>query len=223
MMIYLDVFLTFSRIGLLAFGGGYTVLPLMQEEVAVRKKWITQEEVMDYYAVGQCLPGMMGVNTAILIGHKVGGKGGAVASTFGFAAPSLVIILLIASLLQNISGLAIVQSAFAGIRVAVCALVANAIYTMAKKGIVDPVTAVIAAVTFLAVAWLEVNPILIVVSSAVIGVAISRIRGRLKSDSGVAVGADVHAATDVEADDAEATDAEADDDKAGGGKAGDDV
>ncbi|MDR0469126.1 MAG: chromate transporter [Peptococcaceae bacterium] len=176
---FLDVFLTFFRIGCLTFGGGYTVLPLLQREVSDSKKWVTQVEVIDYYAVGQCLPGMIGVNTAILIGYKGKGKGGAVAAALGFVMPSLLIILLIASLIQNFAGLQVVQSAFAGIRVAVCALIVSAIYTMAVKGIVNPITAVIAGFTFIATAWLQISPVPQVVLAAVAGVVLSRIDGKL--------------------------------------------
>ena len=175
-----DIYLTFFRIGILTFGGGYTVLPLLQREAAERKNWITQLEVIDYYAVAQCLPGMIGVNSAILIGYKAKGKTGAVAAALGFASPSLLIILLIASLIQNISDLPVVQSAFAGIRVAVCALVVNAIITMAKKAIVNPVTALIAVATFAAAVWLSVNPVLPVICAAVAGIALSAADGSLQ-------------------------------------------
>ena len=175
-----DIYLTFFRIGILTFGGGYTVLPLLQREAAEKKNWITQLEVIDYYAVAQCLPGMIGVNSAILIGYKVKGKTGAVAAALGFDSPSLLIILVIASLIQNISDLPVVQSAFAGIRVAVCALVVNAIITMAKKAILNPVTALIAVATFAAAVWLSVNPVLPVICAAGVGIALSAANGTLR-------------------------------------------
>jgi chromate transporter len=146
------------------------VLPLLQREIVDGKKWITQLEVIDFYAVGQCLPGMIGVNTAILIGYKVRKKAGSVAAAAGFVMPSLIIILLIASLIQNFSGLQVVQSAFAGIRVAVCALVVNAIYTMAKKGIINIITAVIAAATFVASAIMQISPVPLVILAAAAGI-----------------------------------------------------
>ncbi|MCL1804536.1 MAG: chromate transporter [Clostridiales bacterium] len=178
MNIYCDLFVTFVRIGCLTFGGGYTVLPLLQREVSDGKGWISQAEVIDYYAVGQCLPGMIGVNAAILIGYKVRGKGGAVAAALGFVMPSLLIILLIASLIQNFAGIRIVQSAFAGIRVAVCALIVNAILTMAKKGVVGLTTAVIAAATFIASALLRISPVPLVILAAATGLLLSFIAGR---------------------------------------------
>jgi len=179
----MDIFFTFFRIGLLTFGGGYTVLPLLQQEVAVRKQWVSQEEIIDYYAVGQCLPGMMGVNTVILIGHKLKGKAGSASAALGFAAPSLAIILVIASLIQNFSELAIVQSAFAGIRAAVCALVVNAIYTMAKRGIVDPLTAIISATTCIAVILTRVSPVPLMILAAAAGLIISSLRGKLATET----------------------------------------
>ena len=176
--IHSDLFLTFFRIGCLTFGGGYTVLPLLQREISDGKKWATQADVIDYYAVGQCLPGMIGVNTAILIGYKVRGKSGSVAAALGFIMPSLLIILLIASLIQNFSDLQIVQSAFAGIRVAVCALIVNAIFTMAKKGVVNLITALIAALTFIASALLRISPVPLVILAAAAGLALSFMKGK---------------------------------------------
>ncbi|MCL2166485.1 MAG: chromate transporter [Clostridiales bacterium] len=176
---YLQLFLTFFRIGILTFGGGYTVLPLLQKETVEKKQWISQLEVIDYYAVGQCLPGMIGVNTAILIGYKVKGKGGSVAAAAGFSMPSLLIILAIASLIQNVAGLPVVQSAFAGIRVAVCALVVNAIYTMAQKAIINPITAVLALAVFIAAVWLQVSPVPLVIVAAAAGLILSVREGKL--------------------------------------------
>ena len=176
----IDVFLTFFRIGALTFGGGYTVLPLLQREICDRKGWASQTEVIDYYAVGQCLPGLIGVNTAILIGHKAKGKGGSVAAAAGFAAPSLLIILLIASLIRNFADLQIVQSAFAGIRVAVCALILNAITTMAKKGILNLLTALLAAATFVASALFALSPIPLVLLAAAAGLLLSWQKGAIK-------------------------------------------
>lgn len=179
MAFYWDMFFTFFRIGALTFGGGYTVLPLMQREVVEKRNWASQEEVMDYYAVGQCLPGLIAVNTAIFIGYNVKGRRGAAIAAAGLVMPSLLIILAIASLIQNFSDLAVVQSAFAGIRVAVCALVANAIYTMAKKGVVNLTTAVIAVATFLASAWLKITPVPLVVLAAIAGLALSLLSGKI--------------------------------------------
>ena len=117
------MFLTFCRIGGLTFGGGYAMLPMLQREVVEKYGWATEEELMDYYAVGQCTPGIIAVNTATFIGYKRKGITGAIAATAGVVFPSLVIITVIAAFLSNIQDNLYVQHAFAGIRVAVCALV----------------------------------------------------------------------------------------------------
>jgi chromate transporter len=184
MAVYREIFFTFFRIGALTFGGGYTMLPLLQRETVEKKHWAAQEEVMDYYAVGQCLPGLIAVNTAIFIGYKVKGKAGAAAAAAGLAAPSLLVILAIASLIRNFSSLAAVQSAFAGIRVAVCALVTHAIYGMGKKAIISPVTAVLAAAAFLAAAWLGVSPVPVVIGAAGAGLALSLGSGKIRRRTG---------------------------------------
>lgn len=175
MGIYLDMFLTFFRIGALTFGGGYTVLPMLQKEIVENRGWATEEEVLDYYAVGQCLPGMIAVNTAIMIGYNVRRRAGALVSAIGLVLPSLIIILIVASVLSNFAELAVVQSAFAGIRVAVCALVVNAIYKMGKSGVVDLLTVVLCLATFAASAFLGLSPVILVVAAAVLGVVIKKV------------------------------------------------
>ena len=149
------------------------MLPMIQREVALNRKWSTPEEILDYFAVAQCLPGLIAVNTAIFIGYKVKGRIGAVVSAAGLVTPSLLIILTIASLVQNFADQPMVQSAFAGIRVAVCALVAHAVFTMAKKGVVDLPTAIICFATFLAATLLGVSPIPLVLAAAAAGLSLS--------------------------------------------------
>ncbi|MBP3925823.1 MAG: chromate transporter, partial [Clostridium sp.] len=114
---YLDLFLTFARIGGLTFGGGYAMLPMLQREVVEKRGWATEEELMDYYAIGQCTPGIIAVNTATFVGQSTAGTIGGIIATLGVVFPSLIIITLIAAFLQNFAQLPIVQNAFAGIRV----------------------------------------------------------------------------------------------------------
>ena len=89
---YLDLFLTFAKVGVMTFGGGYAMLPILQREVVERKGWATEEELMDYFAIGQCTPGIIAVNTATFIGQKLNGVFGGIFATLGFVFPSLVII-----------------------------------------------------------------------------------------------------------------------------------
>lgn len=129
----LDMFLTFARIGGFTFGGGYAMLPMLQKEVVNGRHWATDEELMDYYAIGQCTPGIIAVNTATFVGYKNRGIPGAIAATLGVIAPSLVIIMIIAAFISNFIELSFVSSAFAGIRACVCVLIGDAVVKLAKN------------------------------------------------------------------------------------------
>ena len=170
---YLDLFLTFAQIGVCTFGGGYAMLPILQREVVEKRGWATEDELMDYYAIGQCTPGVIAVNTSTFIGYRLRGVPGA-----GMVFPSLVIITIIAAFIQQFAHLAVLQHAFAGIRVAVCALVLQSVWKMAKKGVVDLPTGVILVVTFAAVAFFGVSPVLMVIIATAAGILINVVRGR---------------------------------------------
>lgn len=175
---YLDLFLTFARMGACTFGGGYAMLPILQREVVENHGWATEDELMDYYAIGQCTPGVIAVNTATFIGYKTLGLPGAILATAGVIAPSLIIIIAIAAFIQQFAHLAAVQHAFAGIRIAVCALVLQSVWKMAKKGVVDMPTGIILLATFAAVAFLGVSPVVMVVVAAAAGILIGLVRRR---------------------------------------------
>ncbi|MBQ7936935.1 MAG: chromate transporter [Oscillospiraceae bacterium] len=168
----LELFLAFARIGGLTFGGGYAMLPMLQREVVENKGWATEAELMDYYAVGQCIPGVIAVNTAVFVGNKVKGLIGAIAASLGVVAPSLVIIVAIAAFIQSFSELEIVQNAFAGIRVAVCVLIFTAVVKLFKKAIIDKFTFALFAVVFLLSIFVDVSPIIFVVAAAVLGIIV---------------------------------------------------
>ena len=175
---YLELFFTFARMGMCTFGGGYAMLPILQREVVEKHGWATEDELMDYYAIGQCTPGVIAVNTATFIGYKTQGLPGAILATAGVIAPSLIIIIAIAAFIQQFAHLAAVQHAFAGIRIAVCALVLQSVWKMAKKGVVDMPTGIILLATFAAVAFLGVSPVVMVVVAAAAGILIGLVRRR---------------------------------------------
>ena len=133
MNIYLDLFLTFAKVGVCTFGGGYAMLPILQREVVEKKKWATEEELTDYFAVGQCTPGIIAVNTATFIGYKYRGVPGGVLATLGVVFPSLVIITAIAAFLSNFADIPVVQHALAGINAAVVALIASSVVKLGKS------------------------------------------------------------------------------------------
>lgn len=177
---YMDLFWTFCRIGGLTFGGGYAMLPMLQKEVVETKKWATEEELLDYYAVGQCTPGVIAVNTATFIGYKHRGIIGAIVATSGVIFPSLVIIMVLAAFLQQFASYAIVQHAFNGIRVAVCVLVLNAIIKLWKGSVIDKLCLVIVVLTFILGAVLDISPVFIVIGAAIIGLLAKGRKGEVK-------------------------------------------
>ena len=127
MNIYLDLFLTFAKVGVCTFGGGYAMLPILQREVVEKKGWATDGELTDYFAVGQCTPGIIAVNTATFIGYKYKGVPGGVLATLGVVFPSLVIITAIAAFLSSFADIPVVRHALAGINAAVVALIASSV------------------------------------------------------------------------------------------------
>ena len=156
----------------MTFGGGYAMLPMLEREVVDNRGWTTSEQMMDYYAVGQCTPGIIAVNVSTFIGFNERGILGAVVAMMGIVFPSLVIIMSLASVLMAFRENAYVARAFAGIRIAVCALMLSAVIKLAKKAVSDIPTAVIAVSALLLQIFLGVSPILIVLFSAAVGIAV---------------------------------------------------
>lgn len=160
----------FFKIGIMTFGGGYAMLPILERELVEKRKYVTMEEIMDYFAVGQCTPGIIAVNTATFIGFKRRGILGGIFTTLGVVSPSVLIISLLASILQLLAGNEIASHAFNGISVAVCALIIQAILKLIKTGIKDIFTLIICLAAFVASFILNISPIIIVIVSAVLGV-----------------------------------------------------
>ncbi|NLK37803.1 MAG: chromate transporter [Epulopiscium sp.] len=171
-----DLFFTFGRIGGFTFGGGYAMLPMLQKEVVEKKHWATEDELLDYFAIGQCTPGVIAVNTATFIGYKNRGVLGAIFATTGLVCPSFFIILLIASFLKNLSHMAMVQHALGGIRVVVCALLILAIFRVGKKTAVDKLCVFLMILTFCLSVILKASPVIIVFGSAILGLLLPVIR-----------------------------------------------
>ena len=164
-----SLFITFAKVGVMTFGGGYAMLPILEREVVTNHGWATSEEMLDYYAIGQCTPGVIAVNVATFIGNKKRGIPGGIVATLGVIFPSLLIILSLASVLQLFQDNIYVQKAFGGIRIAVCALIASTVIKLARKTI----RSIIAAIITIAALCLEllfgVSPVIIVASVIVFG------------------------------------------------------
>ena len=174
----LELFLTFAKIGVMTFGGGMAMLPILEREVVQNKHWATEEELVDYFAIGQCTPGIIAVNTATFVGQKRKGAMGGIIATLGVVFPSLVIITILAGLITNFAHLAWVQNAFAGIQVCVCVLILNAVLKLLKKSVVDKRTAVIFVIVLLGNMLLSVSPVWFVLLSALSGIVLKNLEGR---------------------------------------------
>ena len=174
------LFWTFAKMGAMTFGGGYAMLPILQREVVEGKHWASEEELMDYFAIGQCTPGIIAVNTATFIGQKQRGILGGVMSTLGVVFPSVVIISILAGLITNFSHLVWVQNAFAGIQVCVCVLIFNAVVKLLKKSVVDKRTAGIFLVVLAGGVFLDISPAWFVIAAAVVGIILKNLEARGK-------------------------------------------
>ena len=176
MSIYPDLFLTFAKVGVMTFGGGYAMLPILQREVVENKGWATEEELTDYFAIGQCTPGIIAVNTATFIGQKNKGTLGGIIATLGLLFPTLVIISLLAGVITQFSHLDWVNHAFGGIRVCVCILILNAVVKLFKKAVIDAPTMVIFLAVALGSYFLTfLSPVVFVLAAAAAGILLKNL------------------------------------------------
>ena len=173
MNILVDLFLTFARVGVCTFGGGYAMLPILQREIVENKKWATEEQLADYYAVGQCTPGVIAVNTATFVGSSQGGIPGGIVATLGVVFPSACIILAIAAFLSNFMHLEVVTHAFNGVRAGVVALILSSVIKLFKNAVTDWTTRIIYAVVLVLAGYGAFFPLPQGALGAVLGVASS--------------------------------------------------
>lgn len=176
----LDLFVAFARVGVLTFGGGYAMIPILEREIVTKRAWASNEELMDYYAVGQCTPGIIAVNTATFVGNKIAGVLGGIVATAGMVFPSLVIICIIAGVLTNFADIPAVKSAFAGIRVCVCVLIFNAVVKLWKGSITDKGALALCLVVFVLSVFLDISPVVFVIFCAAAGILLTKLGVRGK-------------------------------------------
>ncbi|MFW5981612.1 MAG: chromate transporter [Halanaerobiaceae bacterium] len=167
-----ELFIIFCRIGGFTFGGGYAMLPIIQKELAEDRGWASEEEIIDYYAIGQCTPGIIAINTATMIGYTQKGIAGAIAATAGMVFPSIVIITIIATFFHRFQEYQTVQHAFAGIQIAVVALILQIVTKMWKSSVKDYFGVIVFFIGFMILAFLRLSPIVVIVSSAVAGIIV---------------------------------------------------
>lgn len=166
----LELFLVFAKIGLFTVGGGYAMFPIMKSELTEKRNWLTQEDLLDYYAIGQCTPGIIAVNVATFTGKKVAGFFGSLMGTLGIITPSVIVILAIAGLIKNFADLWFIQSAFAGIRVVVIVLILNTIISLWKKSIKNIFGYIVFLTAFILSFFSIVSSVIVVIISALAGI-----------------------------------------------------
>lgn len=170
MKLLVDLFVTFAKIGAVTFGGGYAMLMMFLRELVEKKKWITEEELTDYYVIAQCTPGVIAVNVATFVGRKNAGTAGGIIATLGVVFPSLVIITILAGFIQAYASLEWVAHAFAGVRVCVLVLIFNAVSKLFSKSIIDAWTLGIYLLILAGAVFLKVSPVIFVVLAGLAGV-----------------------------------------------------
>lgn len=175
-----ELFYTFAKVGVMTFGGGYAMLPILQREVVENKGWATEEELADWFAIGQCTPGVIAVNTATFAGRKVLGNIGGVAATLGVVFPSLIIISLLAGVITTFAEVAWVKNAFAGIRVCVCVLIFNAVVKLFKGSVKDWAAGLIFLAVLAAALLTDLSPVIFVAAAAALGIVIQNVIRRAK-------------------------------------------
>lgn len=174
----LDLFWSFFKIGGLTFGGGLTMLPMLERELIEKRNWVTEEELLDYYAIGQCTPGIIAVNTATFVGYKKSKITGGIFATLGMIAPSILIITIVAIFLRRFMDNVTFVYAMNGVRGAVCALLANTVLTLGKKSLKDLISWII-FIVILCLGFISPLPtVVLVLVSAVAGIIIGLIKAK---------------------------------------------
>ena len=181
----LDLYWVYLKIGCVNFGGGYAMLPLLERELVNKRGWTTLDELRDYFAIGQCTPGIIALNVSTFVGQKRKGVAGAIAAMLGFLTGPIAIILVIAAFLRNFAELEVVQHAFAGIRVCVCVLILQAVLRLWKSSVVDVFTLVLYLVIFALSACsgfgllpVKIPAAVLVILAGAAGLAVSLIRNK---------------------------------------------
>jgi chromate transporter len=176
--LYWELFKTFFKIGLFTLGGGYAMIPLIEEEVVNRHRWVSKEEMLDLIAIAQSCPGVFAINVAIFIGYKLKSTRGAIATALGTALPSFVIILLIAMFFQQFKENKVVAAIFRGIRPAVVALIAVPTFNLARRAQLNKFTLWIPIASALLIWLMGVSPIWIIIVAAIGGLLYGLVKPR---------------------------------------------
>lgn len=184
-----ELFWVFLRVGAMTFGGGYAMLPILQRELVEKRKWVTDEDLTDYYAIGQCTPGIIALNVSTFIGRSKAGLLGAISAAIGFELVPLIIILVISVFLEGFSDNEYVQHALAGINVCVCVLILNTLLKLRKSTLKNAFSLVIFFIVFLLAALGKFLPFsiplpVLVIAAALTGILAGQIKEQKKAKGG---------------------------------------
>ncbi len=169
---FIECYIAFFKIGLLTIGGGYTMLPIIEKEIIDHKKWVSNEDVLNSYALAQSIPGIIAVNTAVLLGYKLNKLKGAIAFCLGVISPSIIIILMLAKVYENVIGNPYIEQALNGIRIAILAMLFVTVVNLARKSIKDLWGIVLALSAFILVSFLDVSPVYVILAGVVVSILI---------------------------------------------------
>jgi chromate transporter len=172
-----ELFIVFFRMGAFTFGGGYAMLPILQKEIVEKRKWATDDEIIDSYAIGQCTPGIIAVNTATFIGYKRKGLLGGIWATLGIVTPSVIIITIIATFFQHFQDYEVVQHAFGGIRIVVVALIVQAVIKMWQQSVKNWIGIILFITSFVLIAFASLSPVFVILLSAITGLTTRNVEG----------------------------------------------
>lgn len=174
-MLMLQIFVSFFTAGAMTFGGGYSMLPVLTREVVKKRGWISETEILDFYSISQCLPGLIAVNVSIFIGKKIHGISGAIVAMLGVVTPSIIVIVVIAMLFENFMDVPIVRQMFVGIRIAVGALITGTVVRLCKQNVQKPLHILLMIVVFILMTVTSLSPIWVILFAAPIGIFLGRI------------------------------------------------
>lgn len=167
---FVDLYIRFFKISILTFGGGYAMMPMVEKELVEKDNLLKHSDIIDDYAMGQTIPGVIGANSSALMGYRIAGRGGLVSAVLGFISPSIIIITLISILLLNIEDNLIVQKIFIGVRAGVVALILNSLLNIAKKTLTTVLSYILFIIGFIGVVVFKLPPYILILFGAAISV-----------------------------------------------------
>ena len=181
---YLELFRIFFVVGATMFGGGYAMVPVLERELIKKRGWINMDEVMDYYSIAQFTPGIISVNVATFVGFKRKGIGGGIVATIALMLPGLILMTLISLFLQRFADYELARSAFAGIRIAVCALILDTLFKFSKGFLREYRAVIILIAAFVLSVIVGLSPVIIILAAGAAGFITFCVKRKTPPDDG---------------------------------------